>query len=411
VSFIAGLLLDKFAYHLPLYRQHQRLDRCGITVSSPVADAAHPAGGAPARADLRRPVRLDRAIRVKAMDETPIKAGAPGPGKMKAATSGRSMASATRSASPSSSRAGKHVEDALGLTPVEGAVLLTDGYAAYSMLRAKTGITHAQCWAHYPPKLLRGADVEPKRAAQALRFIGQLYEVERSSVRRSSRRASGPTAQAQAKPIVDEFFAWVDALRGAGAAAEQPADQGPGLRPRATPGWRSICRPGRADRHQPPRARICAAFRWAAQLAVLLDRTGREARRHRSQSLIVTCRLHQIDPYTYLVDVLQRVGQHPANRVHELTPAVADTNTATTHRTASIRLAHRVPSEHEESAPLDRPAIHLHPDLIFREAHQPCTAGEVAVSRRGPGSARDVGVRWLRLARRRQGKPPPANSP
>jgi hypothetical protein len=36
--------------------------------------------------------------------------------------------------------------------------------------------------------------------------------------------------------------------------------------------------------------------------------------------LIVTCRLHGIDPYTYLVDVLQRVGQHPAARVAELTP-------------------------------------------------------------------------------------------
>ena len=38
------------------------------------------------------------------------------------------------------------------------------------------------------------------------------------------------------------------------------------------------------------------------------------------QSLIVTCRLHQIDPYDYLVDVLQRVSQHPASQVHELTP-------------------------------------------------------------------------------------------
>ena len=38
------------------------------------------------------------------------------------------------------------------------------------------------------------------------------------------------------------------------------------------------------------------------------------------QSLIVTCRLHEIDPYNYLVDVLQRVGQHPASRVDELTP-------------------------------------------------------------------------------------------
>lgn len=38
------------------------------------------------------------------------------------------------------------------------------------------------------------------------------------------------------------------------------------------------------------------------------------------QSLIVTCRLLEIDPYGYLIDVLQRVGQHPASRVHELTP-------------------------------------------------------------------------------------------
>jgi transposase len=38
------------------------------------------------------------------------------------------------------------------------------------------------------------------------------------------------------------------------------------------------------------------------------------------QSLIVTCRLHGIDVYTYLVDVLQRIGQHPASRVAELTP-------------------------------------------------------------------------------------------
>ena len=38
------------------------------------------------------------------------------------------------------------------------------------------------------------------------------------------------------------------------------------------------------------------------------------------QSLLVSCRLHDIDPYDYFVDVLQRVGQHPANLVHQLTP-------------------------------------------------------------------------------------------
>lgn len=38
------------------------------------------------------------------------------------------------------------------------------------------------------------------------------------------------------------------------------------------------------------------------------------------QSLVATCRLHGIDPYDYFVDVLQRVGTHPAARVAELIP-------------------------------------------------------------------------------------------
>lgn len=38
------------------------------------------------------------------------------------------------------------------------------------------------------------------------------------------------------------------------------------------------------------------------------------------QGLLSTCRLQGVDPYTYLVDVLQRVQTHPAATVQELTP-------------------------------------------------------------------------------------------
>ena len=38
------------------------------------------------------------------------------------------------------------------------------------------------------------------------------------------------------------------------------------------------------------------------------------------QSLLSTCRVHGIDPYTYLVDVLQRIDTHPAREVEWLTP-------------------------------------------------------------------------------------------
>ena len=33
-----------------------------------------------------------------------------------------------------------------------------------------------------------------------------------------------------------------------------------------------------------------------------------------------TCRLHGVDPYTYLVDVLQRISLLPAREVEQLTP-------------------------------------------------------------------------------------------
>jgi hypothetical protein len=38
------------------------------------------------------------------------------------------------------------------------------------------------------------------------------------------------------------------------------------------------------------------------------------------QSLLASCRLQGVDPYVYLVDVLQRVDTHPALEVQLLTP-------------------------------------------------------------------------------------------
>ena len=40
---------------------------------------------------------------------------------------------------------------------------------------------------------------------------------------------------------------------------------------------------------------------------------------HRA-SLLTTCVLHEIDPYIYLVDVLQRIDHHPQSKVVQPTP-------------------------------------------------------------------------------------------
>ena len=38
------------------------------------------------------------------------------------------------------------------------------------------------------------------------------------------------------------------------------------------------------------------------------------------QSLLVSCRLQDIDPYKYLIDVLQKVSLNPARQINELIP-------------------------------------------------------------------------------------------
>ncbi len=82
VSFIAGMLIDKFLYHQPLYRQHQKLTLNGITLArSTLTNLTQRS------IELLIPIfdaQWDSAIasRVLAMDETPVKAGQKKKGKL-----------------------------------------------------------------------------------------------------------------------------------------------------------------------------------------------------------------------------------------------------------------------------------------------------------------------------------------
>lgn len=74
VSFLSDMLVDKFVYHMPLCRQHQRLAGAGITLS-----CATLTNLVRRSIDLLEPIvnaQLSNALvnRVFAMDETPIKA-------------------------------------------------------------------------------------------------------------------------------------------------------------------------------------------------------------------------------------------------------------------------------------------------------------------------------------------------
>jgi hypothetical protein len=214
------------------------------------------------------------------------------------------------------------VREGLGDSPGNDTVLLSDGYGAYAQYAARTGITHAQCWTHTRRYFERAKDIEPAASAEALERIGALYRIE------AEIRAQGLTGAAKrdyrlthAKPLVNAFFAWAE--RQVERAALLPSNpftkalhyalerhealsvylDDPEV-PIDTNHLERALRPI-------PMGRKAWLFCWSevgAEAVAIL------------QSLIVTCRLHDIDPYEYLVDVLQRIDRHPAREVHLLTP-------------------------------------------------------------------------------------------
>ena len=163
---------------------------------------------------------------------------------------------------------------------------------------------------------------EPEAVAHALERIGQLYAVE------AEIREAGLTGAAKkqarldhAQPVVAAFFAWVDArLADHGLLPSNPLttalgyarDRRLGLEvyltdPDVPIDTNHLERALRAI----PMGRKSWLFCWsevgAKDVGIL-------------QSLITTCRLHAINAYDYLVDVLQRIDRHPASDVASLTP-------------------------------------------------------------------------------------------
>lgn len=322
VSFIVGMLVDKFQYHLPLYRQHQRLAAAGITLSRSTLGTIVARG-----IDLLYPI-VDAMLssilqsQVLAMDETPIKAGKAGPGKMKQSYFWPVYGDKDEIVFTfSTSRGRQHIEEIVKHR-FKG-TLLSDGYSAYaSYIKANEGLTHAQCWVHSRRQFIEAENSWPAPAKEAINLIAKLYEIEETI--RNQKLTDDKKRQyrlTHSKPVVDRFFTWCDdTLHNLTLLPKDPLSKAIGyvqskemaLRvfledpdvPLDTNHLERALRPI-------PMGRKNWLFCWteigAEHVGVI-------------QSLIVTCRLHNINVNDYLTDVLLRISQHPASLVHELTP-------------------------------------------------------------------------------------------
>ena len=323
VSFVAGMLVEKFIYHQPLYRQHQRLAREGITLSrATLSNIVHRAI-ALLEGIYEAQLRHILLSRILAIDETPIKAGRKEKGKMRLGWYWPIYGLDDEVAFTfSRSRGSKHL-----LSTLDGfnGTILSDGHSAYrSYAKAVTGTVHAQCWTHTRREFVKAEKHEPEAVAEALELMGVLYLVEAHIRDKKMNLTETLACRAEhAKPAVDAFFAWceqqcqrMDLVPSSpfSKALNYARSRDAQLRlylsdPELPLDTNHLERTLRVI----PMGRRSWLFCWTE---VGAERVGI------IQSLLTTCRLHGVDPHTYLIDVLQRVGEHPASRTEELTPRV-----------------------------------------------------------------------------------------
>jgi len=318
------LMVDKFVYHLPLYRQHQRLAGGGITLArstltnlvkrsiellAPIADA-----------------QLANALlsRVLAMDETPIKAGK---SKTKKGRMHQGYYWPVYGEQDevcfvyTNSRAHGNVSEILS-DSFEGTIV-SDGYAAYARYAQKNDVvTHAQCWTHTRRKFVEAEKNEPEAVAEMLVLMSMLYaqeeQIKNDGLEGEAKRA---WRLEHSKPVVEIIYDWVRVQR----QREDLVPKDPFSKalmylanretelsvflsdpdvPIDTNHLERLIRPI-------PMGRRNWLFCWtelgATQVGVI-------------QSLLSTCKLHDVNPHVYLTDVLQRVQIHPNSEILDLTP-------------------------------------------------------------------------------------------
>lgn len=321
VSFLVALLIEKFRWHLPLYRQHERLLECGIKLSrATLTNLVH------RTIALLEPVYfalLSSILQseVLLMDETPIKAGRKSKGKMQKGYFWPILGDPAEIAFPfSASRAEKVVREALGSFC---GTLITDGYKVYDKYcQSLETVVHAQCWVHTRRMFVKAENAEAELAGEALERIAEIYKVE-AQIKERELKGDEKLAyrQQHSAPLVTDFFKWLNAVfarqvllpsnpftKAANYALEREEPLSVFLKdPDVAPDTNEIERALRPI----PLGRKNWLFCWTevgARYAGII------------QSLIQSCRMQGVDPYTYLVDVLQRIDSHPAREVHLLTP-------------------------------------------------------------------------------------------
>ncbi len=321
---LAHILVSKYADHLPLYRQAQIYAREGVELGR--STMAEWVGGCfrlvdPLIEALARYVMASGKLHA---DDTPVPVLDPGRGRTK---TGR-LWTYVRDDRPAGSDQApavlfRYAPDRRGERPRShlasfSGILQADAYAGFAHLYGER-IQEAACWAHARRAFyeLHQANQSPI-AAEALERIGALYAIEKE-IRARPPDERAKIRQARAGPLLELLREW---LRHTLGRVSKKSDLAKAIGYVLTR-WTAFTRyrdDGRIeiDNNAAERALRAVALGRKNYLFCGSDAGGERAAA--MYSLIGTAKLNGLDPEAYLRYVIERIADHPINRVEELLP-------------------------------------------------------------------------------------------
>jgi transposase len=328
-ALVAQVAVARFADHLPLYRQAQGMARQGVLVDrSTLACWMGYAAAEVAPVVARLRALLLASVRLFA-DETVVPVLDPGRGRTKQGyfwALGRDDRPWGGSEPPAvvySYAPGRGHAHAGRLLGGYRGVLQCDGYAAYKTVagaRTNDGaVTLAFCWSHVRRGFYDLAKAHAPVAIEALQRIGALYKIE-ERVRGKDAAHRLAVRQAESKPKVAELRVWFETqiakLPRRGPTADAICY--------ALNHWSGLERfvdDGRIelDSNSIERAMRPVALSRKNSLFAGSDEGGENWAC--MASLIETCKLNDVNPQTYMTELLTRlVNGWPQDRIDELMP-------------------------------------------------------------------------------------------
>jgi transposase len=330
-AMVAHVLVSKYAWHLPLYRQAQILLAQGIDIERSVL--AFWVGYA--AAELMPLWRRLREILLGSarlfVDETRAPVLDPGRGRTKSgyfwsiARDDSAWGGDTGPPAVAYTYApGRGAAHATTLLAGYCGIVQCDGYAAYKQLarrgRAGNAVILAFCWAHWRRRFYEIAKAgSAPIAEEALRRIAELYKIE-AHIRGRSAEERWSVRQAESKPLVATLKVWLQAqLARASAKSAIAVAIRYGLN--HWEGLERFLEDGRIEIDTNVVERSMRPIALNRKNALFAGHDAGAENWACLASLIETCKLNAVDPQVYLTDVLTKlINLWPAARIDELLP-------------------------------------------------------------------------------------------